>query len=159
MTVEGPLDIAAEGAHQSAAVRFVLDTNVLVAALRSQTGAAYAVMSALPISGWELALSVPVYLEYQDVLLRPGLVPSAFTRTDIVALCRFLASFASAHDVHFRWPSFLPDPKDDMLLELAVAAGATHFVTHNIGHFRDAESFGVRALAPAAFLRFTGLRP
>ncbi len=140
-------------------MRFVLDTNVLVAALRSQTGASYEVLSALPIAGWELVLSVPIYLEYQDVLLRPGLVSSAFTRADVLASCRFLASVASAHDIHFRWPSFLPDPKDDMLLELAVAAGASHIVTHNIGHFREAESFGVRALAPSAFLRLTGLRP
>ncbi len=140
-------------------MRFVLDTNVLVAALRSQQGASYALVAALPLPGWELALSVPVYLEYQDVLLRPGLVPSAFSRHDILALCRFLASLAHAQDIHFLWPSFLPDPKDDMLLELAVAAGATHIITHNTRHFHHAESFGVRALAPAAFLRLVGLRP
>jgi putative PIN family toxin of toxin-antitoxin system len=140
-------------------VRFVLDTNVLVAALRSPQGASYALVSALPVSGWELALSVPVYLEYQDVLLRPGLVPPEFSRTDIMALCRFLASIAHVQDIHFLWPSFLPDPKDDMLLELAVAAGATHIVTHNLRHFPSAASFGVHALAPAAFLRLAGLRP
>ena len=139
-------------------MRFVLDTNVLVAALRSPQGASYALVSALPITGWELALSVPVYLEYQDVLLRPGLVPPAFSRADIMALCRFLASIARAQDIHFLWPSFLPDPKDDMVLELAVAAGATHIVTHNTRHFPGAESFGIRALAPAAFLRLIGTR-
>ena len=140
-------------------MRFVLDTNVLVAALRSPQGASYALISALPLTGWELALSVPVYLEYQDVLLRPGLVPPAFSPSDVMALCRFLASIARAQDIHFLWPSFLPDPKDDMLLELAVAAGASHIITHNTRHFRSAESFGVRALAPAAFLRLVGLRP
>ncbi len=140
-------------------MRFVLDTNVLVSALRSKKGAAYALVSALPIAGWELALSVPVYLEYQDVLLRPGLLPVAYSPTDVMAVCRFLASIAHAQDIHFLWPSFLPDPKDDMFLELAVAAGATPIVTHNVRHFRSAESFGVRALAPAAFLRLVGLRP
>ena len=140
-------------------MRFVLDTNVLVASLRSSQGASYALVSALPIAGWELALSVPVYLEYQDVLLRPGLVPPAFTPSDILAFCRYLASIARAQDIHFLWPSIIPDPKDDMLLELAVAAGATHIVTHNARHFHGAESFGIRALAPAAFLRLVGLRP
>lgn len=139
-------------------MRFVLDTNVLVAALRSPQGASYALVSALPVSGWELVLSVPVYLEYQDVLLRPGLVPSEFSPADIMALCRYLASIAHSQDIHFLWPAFLPDPKDDMLLELAVAAGASHIVTHNIRHFHSAASFGVHALAPAAFLRLTGLR-
>ena len=140
-------------------MRFVLDTNVLVAALRSPQGASYALITALPLTGWELALSVPIYLEYQDVLLRPGLVPPVFSGSDIMALCRFLASIARAQDIHFLWPSFLPDPKDDMLLELAVAASASHIVTHNTRHFHSAESFGVRALAPAAFLRLVGLRP
>jgi len=133
-------------------VRFVLDTNVLIAALRSLEGASYALLKGLPLSGWELVLSVPVYLEYQDVLLRPGLVPPAFTRADILALCRFLASISHPQNIHFLWPSFLPDPKDDMLLELAVASGATHIVTHNTRHFSAAGGFGVCALAPAAFL-------
>jgi putative PIN family toxin of toxin-antitoxin system len=140
-------------------VRFVLDTNVLVAALRSPWGASYALVSALPLAHWELVLSVPVYLEYQDVLLRPGLVPAALSSSDILAFCRFLASIARPQDIYFRWPSFLADPRDDMLLELAVAAGATHIVTHNTRHFHGSESFGVRGLAPAAFLRSVGLRP
>lgn len=139
-------------------MRFVLDTNVLVAALRSPFGASYALVSALPVAGWELVLSVPVYVEYQDVLLRPGIVPPTYTPQDIISVCRFLASIAHAQDIYFLWPSFLPDPKDDMLLELAVAAGATHIVTHNVRHFHSAEGFGVRALAPAAFLRSVGLR-
>ena len=140
-------------------MRFVLDTNVLVAALRSQQGASAALLSALPLNDWQLALSVPLYLEYQDVLLRPGVVPASFAPADIVALCRYLASIAHAQDIHFLWRSFLPDPKDDLVLELAVAAGAHHVVTHNTRHFHGAESFGVRALAPRDFLRFVGLRP
>lgn len=140
-------------------MRFVLDTNVLVSALLSQEGASYALVSALPLADWELTLSVPLYLEYQDVLLRPDLVPTIFTAADILALCRFLASIARAQDIYFLWPSFLPDPKDDMLLELAVASSATHIVTHNTRHFRSVASFGIRALAPAAFLRLVGLRP
>lgn len=138
--------------------RFVLDTNVLVAAMRSRFGASYALLSAMPLAGWQLVLSVPLYLEYQDVLLRPGLLPSGISPADIAALCRFLASIARPQDIHFRWPSSLPDPKDDMLLELAVAADARYIVTHNIRHFHGAEGFGIRALAPAAFLRSAGLR-
>ena len=62
--------------------------------------------------------------------MRPGLVPAVITPADVLALCRFLASIARAQDIYFLWPSFLPDPKDDMLLELAVASGATQIVTH-----------------------------
>ena len=52
-------------------MRFVLDTNVLVAALRSTHGAANVLVSALPLTGWELTLSVPVYLEYQGRAIAP----------------------------------------------------------------------------------------
>ena len=140
-------------------MRFVLDTNVLVAALRSRRGASAALVAALPLRDWQPALSVPLYLEYQDVLLRPGMVPAAFTAADILTLCRYLASVAHAQDVYFLWRSFLPDPKDDLVLELAVAAGATHLVTHNLRHFQGAERFGIRVLAPRDFLRLVGLRP
>lgn len=140
-------------------MRFVLDTNVLVAALRSRRGASAALVSDLPLSDWQPALSVPLYLEYQDVLLRPGMVPTAYTPTDILKLCRYLASIAHAQDVYFLWRSFLPDLKDDLQLELAVAAGASHIITHNLRHFDGAERFGIHALAPRDFLRLVGLRP
>ena len=102
---------------------------------------------------------MPLYLEYQDVLLRSGLVPETFTPADKIVLCRYLASIGHAQDIYFLWRTFLPDPKDDLVLELAVAAGASHIVTHNIRHFTGVEKFGVRALAPREFLRLAGLRP
>ncbi|MEO7318395.1 MAG: PIN domain-containing protein, partial [Chthoniobacteraceae bacterium] len=61
----------------------------------------------------------------------------------MIAFCRFLASIAHPPDIHFLWPSFSPDPKDDMRLELAVAAGASHIVTYNTRHFPGAASFGI----------------
>ena len=67
-----------------------------MAALRSSQGVSNALVSALPLAGWELVLSVPLYLEYQDVLLRPGLIPPAYARPDIELFCRFLASIAHA---------------------------------------------------------------
>jgi len=57
-----------------------------------------------------------------------------------------------------RISAFSPDPKDDMLPELAVAAGARHIITHNTRHFPGAASFGITVLAPGAFLRLVGLR-
>lgn len=139
-------------------MRFVLDTNVLVAAMRSQLGASHVLLTTLPLADWELVLSVPVYLEYRDVLNRPGLT-RWLTSTDVVAVCRFLASIAHAQDIYFHWPSFLVDPRDDMLLELAVAAGASHIVTHNLSHFRGTESFGIAVVTPAEFLHIIGIRP
>ncbi len=139
-------------------LRFVLDTNVLVAALRSKRGASAALLSALPLSNWQMVLSVPLFFEYQAVLLRPNIAPPAFSEADLKALCRYLATISNLQIIYLLWRSFLPDPKDDLVLEAAVASGARYIVTHNLRHFRGAESFGVRALAPREFLRLIGLR-
>jgi hypothetical protein len=63
-----------------------------------------------------------------------------------------IASVATHCPIHFLWRPFLPDPKDDLLLELAVASGSTYVVTHNIGHLRTAAAFNVRGIRPAEFL-------
>lgn len=55
--------------------------------------------------------------------------------------------------IYYLWRPTLPDPSDDMLLELAVASHATIIVTHNTKHFKGAEVFGVRAMKPNDFLR------
>jgi len=49
---------------------------------------------------------------------------------------RRLASYARAQDIHYLWRPFLPDPDDDMVLELAFAANCDFIVTHNTGDFR-----------------------
>ena len=63
-------------------MRVILDTNVLVAALRSEMGASYAIVAQLPSERFQMALTVPVYLQYQDVLTRPEHMTGASTRDD-----------------------------------------------------------------------------
>ena len=46
--------------------------------------------------------------------------------------------------VNFLWRPQLTDPKDEAVLELAVAAGGVPIVTYNKDHYRGAERFGVR---------------
>ena len=46
---------------------------------------------------------------------------------------------ASEHQaIYFSWRPQLPDPNDEFILELAVAAGASHIVTFNGADFRGA---------------------
>lgn len=56
-------------------------------------------------------------------------------------------------NVFFRWRPMLPDPNDEFLLELAVAAGAQYIVTFNVKDFAGVESFGIDAIRPGKFLR------
>ena len=137
---------------EDAAMRVVLDTNVLVAALRSRRGASFALVSCIPSPAFVPCLSVALYAEWQAVLTRPEHVPVGLTPADMRGFLSYLAARSHLQPIYFRWRPFLADPADDMVLELAVAAGARHIVTHNAQHFRGADALGVEVTRPRAFL-------
>ena len=130
-------------------LKAIIDTNVLVAGLRSKQGFAFRILDAAARKQFVPALSVPLYCEYLDVLSRPGMVP--FTPEQIETFCLSLAELSDIHDIYFLWRPLLPDPKDDMVLEIAVAAGVSHIITFNIQDFSNAKSFGITPIQPAGF--------
>lgn len=134
-----------------AAMRVVFDTSVLVAAARSQRGASFALVRSIPSPQFQLCLSVGLYMEWQSVLGRRENLPPGHTAEDALRFLRFLASQAHLQEIHFVWRPFLPDPDDDMVLELAFAAGCRHIVTHNVRDFRGSERLGVVAMTPREF--------
>jgi predicted nucleic acid-binding protein len=62
-------------------------------------------------------------------------------------------------DIFFLWRPFLPDPDDDMILELAFAAGCRYIVTHNTKDFRGSEQLGIEAITPRNFLALVNQTP
>jgi predicted nucleic acid-binding protein len=78
------------------------------------------------------------------------------TDDQIFGAIRYIASQAHLQEIYFRWRPFLPDPKDDMVLELAVAAGAATIVTFNLKDFRGIDVFGIMAKKPGEFLAEIG---
>ena len=48
------------------------------------------------------------------------------------------------------------DPKDDMVLELTVAADASRVVTHNLRDFEAAKEFRVNVVTPGSYLTELG---
>jgi predicted nucleic acid-binding protein len=70
----------------------------------------------------------------------------------------YLCSVGKQQRIYYRWRPTLPDPDDDMVLELAVAAACDVIVTHNRRHFRGAGRFGIRILSPAGFLGEIGYK-
>lgn len=137
---------------ESTALRVVLDTSVLVAAMRSRDGASYALVSAIPSPDFEICLSISLYTEWQDVLTRPENLPAGITAEAMVSFLRVLAGEARPQEVYFHWRPFLRDPNDDMILELAFAADCAYIVTHNIQDFAGCQRMGVEAITPRDFL-------
>lgn len=138
--------------------QIVIDTNVIVAGLRSKNGAAFRLLSLVGSEQFSIHLSVPLVLEYEDVLLRerPSLTLDA---TDVQDVINFHCAVAAHHQIFFLWRPYLRDSKDDMVLELAVKAGCDSVVTYNTRDFTGIERFGVTAVTPAAFLRSIGALP
>jgi putative PIN family toxin of toxin-antitoxin system len=136
--------------------RVVLDTNVVIAGLRSNRGASYLLLAELGRGNIEIALSVPLILEYEDALGR-NRVAAGLSTQDVEAVLDFFCSVARLQRIFYLWRPLLPDPSDDMVLEVAVAAQCSALVTHNIRDFVGADQLGVRVLTPAAFLRQIGV--
>jgi putative PIN family toxin of toxin-antitoxin system len=133
----------------------VLDTNVLVAATRSPFGASFQILALIPQRRFELLLSVPLMLEYEEVLKRDDMrAQSYLTLEEIDILLDMLAAIGTPRTPFFRWRPQLSDPDDEMVLELAVNGRADAVVTVNIRHFLPAaRTFGVEILRPGKFLR------
>ena len=129
----------------------VLDTNVVIAALRSRRGASFAILRRLG-RDWTPLISAPLILEYEAVAKRKG-QRLKIPESRVEAIVRAFCFFGEETDIHFRLRPFLPDPGDEFLLELAVAGRAEAIVTHNVRHFVGVETFGIRVLTPCEFLR------
>ena len=97
-------------------------------------------------------------MEYQEVLSRE-LSNLYINAMDIETFIEFHCSIATKHRIFFLWRPYLRDPKDDMVLELAVTAGCDSVVTYNTCDFVGIEKFGIRAVTPAEFLKDIGALP
>ena len=75
-------------------------------------------------------------------------------RQDVVLGLRLLAPTRIGRSFHvYLWRPILPNPKDDMVLEVAIASGATHIVTFDRKDLRMASQFDITVLPPADFIR------
>lgn len=136
-------------------LRIVLDTNILVAAFRSQLGASYKLLSLVDSHQFEVCLSVALVLEYEDVAKRM-LGEISLDQQDVDDILDYLCLVSIRQPIHYLWRPFLPDPKDDMVLELAMAAQCSHIVTFNRRDFREVGQFGIEVVSPQEFLRVIG---
>ena len=138
--------------------QIVMDTNVLISALRSRRGPSFKMLGLIGKGNFEISLSVPLVLEYEAVAkrLRWSDKPAWSHVSNILD---YLCAVAQRHQIFYLWRPFLKDPKDDMVLELAVTANCDFIVTYNKRDFQGAEHFGLRVVTPKEFLEEIGELP
>jgi putative PIN family toxin of toxin-antitoxin system len=141
--------------------RAVLDTNVLVAALRSDRGASRLLLMAGLDRSYQLLASVPLMLEYEAVLTREEhLVAAGLSAEDVQTLLDAVALVAEPVRLAYLWRPLLRDAEDDMVLETAVNGRAEVLVTLNLRDFASAKGmFGVEIVSPAEGLVRLRKRP
>ena len=135
--------------------RTVLDTDVLVAAVRSHRGASRVVLTAALEQRYPTLASVPLMLQYESVLTRAEhLAAARISAADVEILLDAIALVAEPIRISYLWRPVLTDPGDDLVLETAVNGGADVVVTFNRRYFEPAAApFGLEILAPADAVR------
>jgi putative PIN family toxin of toxin-antitoxin system len=133
----------------------VLDTNILISALRSRRGASAKLLSLVGAGHFAVHLSVALVLEYEDVLMRQRL-ELGLTQDDVTDLVDSLCALGVLHEIYYLWRPYLRDPADEFVLDLAVAAQCDYIITHNRRDFAGAERFGIGVISPGRFLRMIG---
>lgn len=128
----------------------MLDTDVVVAGLRSDKGASRQLLYAALEGRFNLLLSVPLLLEYEAVLNRPEqLGACGLSSVEVGKVLDDLAAICTPVRLAFRWRPRLSDPNDDMVLETAVNGGARAIVTFNRNDFIEmAHNLRCRILSP-----------
>jgi putative PIN family toxin of toxin-antitoxin system len=136
-------------------MRCILDTDVMVASLRSAQGASREIMRMIGRKEIVAVASVATMFEYEAVLKRPEHLQAAnLAAVQVDQLLDALASLFEPVEPHFLWRPMLQDPNDEMILEAAVNGGVEVIVTFNTRHLRRAaQRFGIYVLTPAEFLR------
>lgn len=135
--------------------RVVLDTSVVVSALRSRNGASRVLLDHVAEGRLVPLVTTALFLEYESVLKRPEqMAVHGLDARLIDAVLAEFAAFCEPVDVRFQWRPQVRDPADEMVLEAAVNGRAYAIVTHNVRDFeRAAATFGLRLLRPGEFLR------
>lgn len=135
--------------------RIVIDTNVIISALRSNKGASFLLLQLIDSGKFEVNVSVPLVFEY-EALAKRFLHEINLNSHDIEAIINYICKVSHHQKIHYLWRPLLKDPQDDMILELAVASGSDFIITFNKIDFSKASQFGILSLTPQEFLRKIG---
>jgi putative PIN family toxin of toxin-antitoxin system len=136
--------------------RLVLDTDVIVAAMRSPSGASAALLEAALNGRITLLASVPLFFDYEAKCTEPAHWKAAgLTKEDVEVFINGIAALVEPVEPHFLWRPVLRDPNDEMVLEVAVNGNADALVTFNLRDYGNVPTvtFGIPVLLPSMAIR------
>jgi putative PIN family toxin of toxin-antitoxin system len=136
-------------------VRLVLDTDVIVAALRSPRGGSAELLRRIRLGRASMLLSVALALEYESQCLLPEhRLASGLSEPEVLSFVNRLIALAEPVELFFRWRPQLHDPGDELVLEAAINGRASAIVTFNERDLREARTnFDIEVLRPGEVLR------
>lgn len=135
-------------------MRLVVDTNVLVAAFRSNAGASSRLLRYANEGSVKLLCSTALFLEYEAVLGRPSIrQATGHSLDDVRGVMSAIAAIAEPVDVPLKARPVLRDAEDEMVLEVALNGGADCIVTHNARDFEASRALGIEVGTPAEIVR------
>jgi putative PIN family toxin of toxin-antitoxin system len=117
-------------------VRIILDTNIIYQALYRSAGVSHAILQLVRSGEIQIAVSVPVFEEYRDVLYRPKTIKeTGRSKEDMEKVLDFIALIGVATPINYLWRPNLRDEADNMFVELALASGSEYLITRNVGDY------------------------
>ena len=136
--------------------RIVIDTNILISAMLSSQGASFKLISLIGKQHFNYVMSVPLMVEYEDVLKRKN-YEIELSEDAINNILDRICYHADLREIFYLWRPYLNDPKDDLVLELAVESNCDSIITYNLKDFKNVDKFGLKALTPKIFLQKIGV--
>jgi putative PIN family toxin of toxin-antitoxin system len=131
--------------------RIILDTNVLYSGLYSSQGASFKILEAIDEGKLQTVLSTTLLFEYEDILKR-NQSKLGLSNHEIEKILNYFCLQSEHQKIYFLWRPYLSDPKDDHLLELAVASETNLIATYNVKDFRGVDKFNVKTITPKKLL-------
>ena len=101
-------------------------------------------------------ISVPLFVEYESVAKREGLL-SGLNEKDIGAILDYFLSMSRVREIFYLWRPFLKDAKDDLVLEVAVESQSKYIITFNKKDFKGSNKFGIEVVTPQEFMKIRGI--
>ena len=136
-------------------MKVVLDTDVIIAGMRSPSGASAELLRCARRGELTLLASVPLFIEYEAICTMAARYGAAgLTLNEVHVFLDVIAAIVQPVKTHYLWRPQLRDPADEMVLEAAVNGGADALVSFNQRHFGLApQRFGIQLLLPSELLR------